>query len=224
MAAPRDIPFLRSALREAAAHQHGPTALRFPNESTHPVTPAVGPFGTVDVLASSPHRDVLLVSFGTMAATWLEAAQKLTARGLGVTVVDPRWVKPVPPEVISLADGFRLIGTVEENTLVGGMGTAVTQALSKAGIRQAVCTFGLPEGFLKYGSRPDVLAFSGLTPHYIADRLMNILLATELEGKSPQHLDMSGRPAPSTPWGRLIASFNLQNAVPPLPGNARRAL
>ncbi|MER6399900.1 1-deoxy-D-xylulose-5-phosphate synthase [Kitasatospora sp. NPDC001603] len=194
MAAPRDATTLRSALQEAVSYQRGPTALRFPKGRTVRAVRALSKLGGVDVLQASQRKDILLVSVGTMASTCLEAAGKVTARGLGITVVDPCWVKPLAPELISLAEQFRLVATVEENTLAGGVGTAIALALGEAGLQRPVRNFGIPQGFLEHGSRADTLAFSGLTAQYIADRLMNILQATAGLPRPPRT-----SPAPSTP-------------------------
>ena len=96
LAAPRDSATLREELREAVAVTDGPTAVRFPKGSIGPDIPAVERRGVVDVLRRAPEDSVLLVAVGAMAALGLEVAERCAAHGIGVTVVDPRWVAPVP--------------------------------------------------------------------------------------------------------------------------------
>ncbi|HEY9483820.1 MAG TPA: 1-deoxy-D-xylulose-5-phosphate synthase, partial [Micromonosporaceae bacterium] len=95
IAAPRDATTLRAELREAVAIEDGPTIVRFPTGSVPPDLPAVRTVNGVDVLAESDRRDVLLVSVGSFAQVGVDVAARLAEHGYGVTVVDPRWVRPV---------------------------------------------------------------------------------------------------------------------------------
>ena len=67
-------------------------------------------------------RDVLLVAVGSMAAVAVDVADRLGAQGIGVTVVDPRWVKPVDPAIVELAREHRLVVSVEDNGEIGAAG------------------------------------------------------------------------------------------------------
>ena len=78
--------------------------------------------------------DVLLVAIGATATMCLEVADGLTAQGIGVTVVDPRWIKPVDPALVGLAATHRLVVTVEDNGVAGGVGSAVSATLRRAEI------------------------------------------------------------------------------------------
>ncbi|MBC2904389.1 hypothetical protein H4N64_22720 [Streptomyces sp. PSKA01] len=164
-----------TTLREAIACDDGPTALRFPKGAGGDDIPAVDTFAGIDVLHRGERPDLLLVSVGAMAATCLEVAGRLAAQGLGVTVVDPRWVKPVTPELVGLALEHRLVATVEDNGRVGGVGAHIAQALSDAGAALPVRVFGIPQHFLDHGSRSDVLEASGLTPRRLTHALLESL-------------------------------------------------
>ncbi|MFD0373302.1 1-deoxy-D-xylulose-5-phosphate synthase [Streptomyces sp. NPDC059071] len=168
VAAPRDAATLRRALREAVSVHDGPTAVRFPKGSTGADIPAVESVGGVDVLRRGERADVLLVSVGAMADACADAAERLTGHGLGVTVVDPRWVKPVPPAVVELGLRHRLVVTVEDGGRAGGAGQAIAQAMSDAGAPAPVRTLGLPQDFLEHGTRAEVLARCGLSGEGIA--------------------------------------------------------
>ncbi|MFE7413497.1 1-deoxy-D-xylulose-5-phosphate synthase [Streptomyces laurentii] len=177
VAAPRDAATLRRALREALAVQDGPTALRFPKGSAGPDIPAVATLDGMDVLRrpGSYARDVLLVSVGAMAGVCLEAADRLAEHGFGVTVVDPRWIAPVPDALVELGLGHALVATVEDGGRSGGAGAAISQALADAGARTPVRTFGLPQRFLDHGRRDDILAAHGLTGRHIARAVVEAL-------------------------------------------------
>ena len=98
-----------------------------------------------------------------MAAIAVEAAERLAGQGIGVTVVDPRWVKPVDQALAGAAAGHRLVVTVEDNGIVGGFGDAVARCLRDTGTATPIATFGLPQRFLEHGERGEVLAEAGLT-------------------------------------------------------------
>ncbi|MGW6305313.1 1-deoxy-D-xylulose-5-phosphate synthase [Streptomyces niveus] len=181
IAAPRDAAQLRALLRESVDVTDAPTVLRFPKESVGETIPAVGRTGGLDIL----HRpdggapDVLLVSVGALAGVCLGTAELLAARGIGCTVVDPRWVKPVDEALAPLAERHRIVAVVEDNSRSGGVGWAVGQALRDAGVDVPLRTFGIPEQFLAHAKRGEVLADIGLTPVEIAGRISAALAARE---------------------------------------------
>lgn len=151
-----------------------PTLIRFPKESVGPEIPSLERVGGMDVLHRSPSFDrpaVLLVAVGVMASVCLQAAELLEARGIGCTVVDPRWVKPVDPALPWLADEHRLVAVVEDNSRAAGVGSAVALALGDAEVDVPVRRFGIPEQFLPHAKRGEVLADIGLTPVEIAGRI-----------------------------------------------------
>jgi 1-deoxy-D-xylulose-5-phosphate synthase len=101
----------------------------------------------------------------------LAAAERAADHGIDVTVVDPRWVIPVPEELVALASGFRLVVTVEDGGRAGGIGTTLTQALQDRSCDVPVRSMGLPQQFFDHGSRGQVLADAGLTEQDVARRI-----------------------------------------------------
>jgi 1-deoxy-D-xylulose-5-phosphate synthase len=168
LAAPRDATQLRAQLREALAVEDAPTVLRFPKATVGADVPAVASVGGMDVLRGGSDRDVLVVSVGTMAETCLEVADRLAHQGISVTVVDPRWVKPVNPALVPLAVRHRLVVTVEDNGRVGGVGAALAQTLQDAGMPVPVRHFGIPQRFLAHGRRAEILTEVGLAAQDIS--------------------------------------------------------
>ena len=148
-----------------------PTVVRFPKETAGEPVPAVDRIGGMDVLsrpAGGGRSDVLLVAVGALGATCVAAADLLAGRGIGVTVVDPRWVKPVDAALPGLAAEHRMVAVVEDNGRAGGVGSAVAQALRDAGVDVPLRDFGIPQQFLAHAKRGEVLADLGLTPAEIA--------------------------------------------------------
>jgi 1-deoxy-D-xylulose-5-phosphate synthase len=168
IAAPRDAATLREELREAVAVDDGPTIVRFPTGSVAADLPAVRRVGQVDVLREDERKDVLLVAVGAFGTLGVEVAERLREQGYGVTVVDPRWVRPVPIELTGLAAQHRLVVTVEDGVRSGGVGEAVASALRDAGVPVPLRDFGVPVGFHPHGSRAQILAGLGLTAQDIA--------------------------------------------------------
>ena len=96
VAAPRDAARLRETLREAVEISNAPSLIRFPKGAVQSDIPAFESRDGIDVLYRGESADVLLVSVGAMATIAVEAASQAYREGVGVTVIDPRWVKPLP--------------------------------------------------------------------------------------------------------------------------------
>ncbi|RMI30074.1 1-deoxy-D-xylulose-5-phosphate synthase [Nocardia stercoris] len=178
VAAPRDAATLREELAEALAVADGPTALRFPKGAVVEDISAFERLDGVDVLRSaekgpvqSVHGDVLLVAVGAMAAVAVEAAEQLAAEGISVTVVDPRWVLPVSDTLVKLAENYRLVVTVEDGGLHGGVGSTLSARLRAAGLDVPTRDLGVPQHFLDHASRAQVHNELGLTSGRIARRI-----------------------------------------------------
>ena len=88
-----------------------------------------------------------------------------------MTVVDPRWVKPVDVAVVDAARQHRLVAVVEDNGRSGGFGDAVARLLRDHDLDVPVKTFGLEQEFLDHGTRDGILEAAGLTPQHLARQL-----------------------------------------------------
>ena len=171
LAAPRDGAGLRQSLREAVGVSDAPTVVRFPKGALPAEIPAIRAVGGVDVLAEHGSSGVLIVAVGSMAGVGVEVAERLSAQDIGVTVVDPRWVKPVPAEIVDLAREHQLVVTIEDNGVVGGVGAAVAGALSAAGCTVPARALGIPQRFLDHASRAQTLDEVGLTAQQIGHQV-----------------------------------------------------
>jgi len=181
IAAPRDAMRLREELREAIAIDNAPTVVRFPKGSAdNEIVQLKRLKDGVDVLYESPSKDVLIVAVGAIAPLALEAAKLLAAQGIGATVVDPRWVVPVPSSIIELARAHRLVVSIEDGIRVGGVGTRIRQDLRSAGVDTALNEVGLPDEFLEHATRSEILERVGLTPQAVAHDIVAQVLGTKL--------------------------------------------
>ncbi|MFZ4505630.1 MAG: 1-deoxy-D-xylulose-5-phosphate synthase, partial [Microbacteriaceae bacterium] len=179
IAAPRDADTLRLALREALAINDAPTVIRFPKGNVPSPIPEVRRLADgVDVLREGKSADVLLVAVGSFAPLALKVADLLASSGIHATVVDPRWVIPVPLSIIDLARTHRLVVSIEDGIRVGGVGTRIRQDLRAAGIDTGVDELGLPDEFLEHDSRDNILKRVGLDAESIAGKI-----AAQFDGK-----------------------------------------
>jgi 1-deoxy-D-xylulose-5-phosphate synthase len=179
IAAPRDGATLVELFNEALDVTDAPTVVRFPKGVVGPDLPAVDRADGCDVLARSGPSDVLVITVGAMAEVGVDIADRLAAHGVGITVVDPRWVKPINRTLVTLARRHRLVITVEDNGRVGGVGAAIAQELRDAGVTVPVRDFGIPQRFLQHGKRPALLAEVGLTGQDLAREIAGLVAALD---------------------------------------------
>ncbi|WP_199714397.1 1-deoxy-D-xylulose-5-phosphate synthase [Micromonospora radicis] len=197
MAAPRDAATLREELREAVAVDDGPTVLRYPTGAVAADLPAVRRVGTVDVLTESARTDVLLVAVGSFGQLGMEVAARVTEQGYGVTVVDPRWIRPVPAELVELAAGHRLVVTVEDGVRAGGVGDALAQAMRDAGLRVPLRDLGVPVAWHPHGSRGQILADLGLTAQDVARDVTGWISRLDTHPVDPIPVPANNTPTPN---------------------------
>ena len=201
IAAPRDAARVAELLNEAVEVADGPTVVRFPKGKTGDEVEAVAKLGTMDVLrepAGGLGRDVLLLGVGPMSVMGMDVAGRLAGHGIGVTVVDPRWVKPVDEAVLDAARAHRLVAVAEDNGRAGGFGDAVCRLLCDHDVDVPVKTFGLPQEFLAHGSREEVLEGAGLTPQRLARQITEAVARSAPAQDEPGAPGQDGTPARST--------------------------
>jgi 1-deoxy-D-xylulose-5-phosphate synthase len=187
VAAPRDTATLREELAEAVAIEDGPTAIRFPKGAVIESVPALRRVKGVDVLHESAADDasVLLVCAGAFGELGVAAARRLEQQGVAVTVVDPRWVLPVPEVLVDLARSHRLVVTVSDCGRHGGFGSALAAVLRDAECDVPLRDLALPQRFFDHGSRADVLHAAGLTAQDVARRVTEWAAALPVGAEEP---------------------------------------
>lgn len=215
IAAPRDSSRLREELREAVAVDDAPTVVRFSKGSVNGEIDARERLDDgVDVLHADAGEDgapryaddVLIVSVGAMAEISLDVAERLAAQGIGATVIDPRWVLPVPESVISLAARHRIVICVEDGVKAGGVGSRIRQTMREAGVDTALNEVGLPVDFLAHGSRAEVLERVGLTAQDITRDTVEQVMGTRVPFARPL-------PGEESPTGEIPAFHAPRPAV-----------
>ena len=168
--APADENECRQMLYTAFQH-NGPAAVRYPRGSGTGVKPQKAmkalPLGKGEICRhasanktpdESAIQKVAILAFGSMVAPAVEAAEKLDA-----TVANMRFVKPIDEALIrQLAATHGLLVTVEENTIMGGAGTAVMEFMQANNLKTEIICLGLPDTFIEHGVHETMLAECGL--------------------------------------------------------------
>lgn len=168
LAAPRDVTRLGELLDEAVDVDDAPTVVRFPKGPPPADIAAIGKAGGADVLVRDGEQDVLIVAVGSMCTVAVDVAERLCAQGIGVTVLDPRWVKPVDPAIVDLAREHQLVVSIEDNGRIGGCGAVLLQTLNDAGVHTPFRLHGIPQQFLDHAKRDVILSRVGLDAQTIA--------------------------------------------------------
>ena len=159
IACPADERECRMLLSSAYEQSH-PVAVRYPRGAGAGVVPEAGlqslPFGKGEVRREG--KGIVIVAFGTLLYPALQAAESL-----GATVVNMRWAKPLDVDLLHLvASTHDAIVTLEEGAIMGGAGSAVSEALQAAGLVKPVLHLGLADEFIEHGDPAKLLAMQGL--------------------------------------------------------------
>ncbi|MCW2763164.1 MAG: dxs, partial [Marmoricola sp.] len=179
LCAPRDGARVGELLRECVAVDDAPTVMRIPKGPPQADLEAVDKSGDMDVLVRDGARDVLILGIGSMAATAVDVAARLADQGIGVTVVDPRWVKPWDPTVVDLARDHRLVVCVEDNGRVGGCGSTLLQLLNDEQVDTPFRQYGIPQEFLDHAKRDAILERLGLTAQALARGIVEVVTSMD---------------------------------------------
>jgi 1-deoxy-D-xylulose-5-phosphate synthase len=159
VACPSDENECRKLLTSAFEQNH-PVAVRYPRGAGAGVEPDAGlqslPFGKGEVRREG--ATVAILAFGTLLYPALQAAEKL-----GATVVNMRWAKPLDTELLlKVAASHEALVTLEEGAIMGGAGSAVSEALQAAGLVKPLLQLGLGDEFIEHGDPAKLLALQGL--------------------------------------------------------------
>jgi len=147
-------------------HHTGPSAIRYPRGKGpgKEIETGLEPVTLGKAVVRRSGKSVAILAFGSMVTPALEVAEDLDS-----TLIDMRFVKPLDEEIIGdMAAKHQLIVTIEENTVMGGAGSAVNEFLLASNYQIPVLNLGLPDTFLEHGKVPKMLADVGLDATSIA--------------------------------------------------------
>ena len=172
VAAPRDGARLRETLNEAVEISDAPSLIRFPKGAALEEIPAFERRDGIDVLYRGESADVLLVSVGAMAAIAVEAASQAYREGVGVTVIDPRWVKPLPKSLVTMAQRYKSVVVIEDGIKHGGIASTISEMFREEGLNVPIHSIGVPLRFIEHSKRSEILSDLGITAQNITRELV----------------------------------------------------
>lgn len=169
---PRDGGVLKELMESAFSWQR-PAVIRYPNmETTESHKPLkYREIGKGELLAEG--KDLLIIALGHMCASALRVREELLKRGIRATVMDPIFIKPLDGELLGklLLDHQKIV-TIEEHSLVGGLGAEINAFLMTHGFTAQVVNFGIPEAFFDQASYSDLLEQMGMSEEKIVQSLL----------------------------------------------------
>jgi 1-deoxy-D-xylulose-5-phosphate synthase len=178
--APKDENELRHMLRTAVEHP-GPAAVRYPRGEGFgvPLDPEVKPIPIGEAELLRDGDDLACIAYGTLVHPALEAANELGADGVSVAVLNARFAKPLDEtRIVALAKRVRALVTVEEAAGQAGFGSAVLEALARAGVTLPVRCLAVPDRLIEHGNPDKQRHALGLDAEGIARALHELSTAT----------------------------------------------
>lgn len=158
----------------AAAEYKGPIYIRLTGAMNSPIVHTVDyDFKIGKAITMKEGKDITIIATGTMTYVSLEAAKILETKGVSATVINMHTIKPIDTEIIDKAcSESSLIVTVEEHSIVGGLGGAVAEYKSSLKNTPPQLFIGLPDKFGKVGEYGFLLEKYRLTPDKIAETIL----------------------------------------------------
>jgi 1-deoxy-D-xylulose-5-phosphate synthase len=186
--APKDEAELQRMVVTGINYTDGPIAMRYPRGNGYGV-PLMEegweplPIGKGEILRSGD--DVLMVAYGSMVHPAMQAAEMLSEHGVEATVVNARFVKPLDTElIVPLAKQIGRVVTLEEGCIMGGFGSAVTEALMEHDVVVPVKRIGVPDQLVEHAKPDEAKAELGLTGSQIAQRVREMFFSQQLSAVS----------------------------------------
>jgi 1-deoxy-D-xylulose-5-phosphate synthase len=198
VAAPRDGARLRELLDEASLVSDAPTLLRFPKGAINSDLPAFERRDGVDVLYRGESPDILMIAVGAMAQLAVDAAAQAYREGVGVTVIDPRWVRPLPIATLArMSDRYSRIVVIEDGIKNGGISSALSDAFRELGIAIPIHSIGIPVDFFEHAKRNQILEDLGITVQSVARQLVSWFSSGAKQEGTQLHVDESASRKPT---------------------------
>jgi len=166
IAAPRDGARLRETLQEALRISDSPSLVRFPKGAVPEDIPAIERVDGIDTLFAGSKKDILLISVGAVADIAVQVAQSIGE--IGITVVDLRWVKPLPPYLLTMVKSFQAVVVIEDGIRHAGIASSISEMFRDAGISTPIHSVGVPLTFIEHSKRSQIMEDIGMTPSNIS--------------------------------------------------------
>lgn len=156
--APKDECELRNMLYTATLYKKGPIAMRYPRGNALGVE--IGEFTKMEIGKGEvvkEGKDIAILAIGNMVHNSMKAADILSTRGINTEVINMRFVKPLDSDLLKATfNKFKKIITIEDNSILGGFGSAVAEFAEQYGYKNDILMHGLPDKFIEHG-KPEEL-------------------------------------------------------------------
>ncbi|HMS63687.1 MAG TPA: 1-deoxy-D-xylulose-5-phosphate synthase [Ignavibacteria bacterium] len=178
---PKDENELRNMLYTATKYKRGPIALRYPRGNAIGVN--IGEFEKIEIGKGEIVRggkDVAILAIGNMVQYSLEAAELLEGKNINAEVINARFVKPLDRELLNdVFSRFNKIITVEDNTIVGGFGSAVSEFAVQHNYKNDILIHGIPDRFIEHGKPEELHAELKIDAKGISEVVLEFILSKE---------------------------------------------
>lgn len=176
--APKDEAELRDMLYTAVNYKDGPIALRYPrgNALGVPFSDKLEniPIGKSELIQSG--SDVAILAVGMMVEYAKKASQILIENGIHPEIINMRFIKPLDTERLNnIAERFEKIVTLEENTLIGGFGSAIIEYFADKNFKNDILRIGLPDKFVEHGTQQQLHKLLEIDPEGIAKNILKFI-------------------------------------------------
>mgnify|MGYP006266584619 CR=1 FL=1 len=187
VAAPRDGIRLRELLRESVQISDGPSVIRFPKGPVVADVPSFERRDGIDVLYRGESADILFVSVGALAHIAVESAAQAYREGVGVTVIDLRWVKPLPESLVTMAGRYKSVVVLEDGIEHAGVASTISELFRENDIDLPVHAIGAPLAFFEHAKRAEILNDIGITVQSITRSLVEWSSSERFSVEEKQH-------------------------------------
>lgn len=172
--APKDEQELRDMMYTAVNKIEGPSAIRYPRGEGTGIQLRTNfeaiEIGKAEVLLHG--EDVAILAVGNMVQYSIEAADLLKNAGINAEVINMRFIKPLDTKLLdNIANRFDKIVTVEENSIVGGFGSAVLEYFSDHNYKNDIVRIGLPDHFIDHGTQKELHRMIEIDPEGIFHKI-----------------------------------------------------
>ncbi|MCB0728367.1 MAG: 1-deoxy-D-xylulose-5-phosphate synthase [Ignavibacteriae bacterium] len=183
--APKDENELRNMLYTATQYKRGPIAMRYPRGNALGVE--IGDYEKMEIGKGERVRegkDVAILAIGNMVNNSMLAAEILDSKGINAEVINARFVKPLDRELLfEVLSKFDKIITVEDNTIIGGFGSAISEFASESNLKNEILIHGIPDRFIDHGKPEELHEELKIDPKGIAEVAEEFLLKGKIHEK-----------------------------------------
>lgn len=176
--APKDEAELRNMLFTAIQYKKGPIVIRYPRGSALGVELKEG-FGELEIGKAeiiNEGEDIALLAIGSMVDYSIKAVQKLKEMDISCELYNMRFVKPLDINILDhIAHKFKKIITIEENSIIGGFGSAILEYFNDKNYKNEILRLGLPDKFIEHGTQAQLHNLLGIDVNGIVENVKNFI-------------------------------------------------